>query len=302
MSGVLSSFDEHASTELHGWLLARPIESLPKGTRITVIPDAELGAVPFEVLARAHPGGQLEFAAQSYAFAYSPSATVLRHQRKGIERQASGRARSRLLAMGDPVYDVSDPRTGHAGRPTRSGRQDALRSYSQERTLGLFKRLPWTAEEVRAVAAAVGQSKVLADVRLGHEASEATFKTTDVSSYRYLHFATHGVLAGDLPYLQQPALVLSQVGDLKGEDGFLTMNEVLNLPLDADLTTLSACQTGLGERLSGEGVMGRRRGNRSAHGSFLWSPFKRDPDRASTGACKARSSEQRGMESSVFLG
>ena len=65
------------------------------------------------------------------------------------------------------------------------------------------------------------------DIRLGRAANEKDLKALDLGAYRFLHFATHGVLAGDVPYLNQPALVLSQTADLGGEDGFLTMSEVL---------------------------------------------------------------------------
>jgi CHAT domain-containing protein len=105
----------------------------------------------------------------------------------------------------------------------------------------------------------LGVSVQSPDIRLGNNANEYDVKTLDLTVYRYLHFATHGVLAGDIPYLKQPALVLSQVGNLKGEDGFLTMEEVLDLKLAADLTVLSACQTALGQEISGEGIMGLMR-------------------------------------------
>ena len=97
------------------------------------------------------------------------------------------------------------------------------------------------------------------DIRVGAAAVEHELKALDLTAYRYLHFATHGVLAEDVPYLKQPALVLSQVGDLRGEDGFLTMGEILGLKLQADLTVLSACQTGLGREVTGEGVVGLTR-------------------------------------------
>jgi CHAT domain-containing protein len=79
-----------------------------------------------------------------------------------------------------------------------------------------------------------------------------------LAPYQYIVFATHGILGTEVPYLQQPALVLSQVDTLE-EDGFLTMEEILGLRLNADLVTLSACQTGLGINVKGEGIIGLTR-------------------------------------------
>jgi len=123
-------------------------------------------------------------------------------------------------------------------------------------SLAYFKRLPETADEARAVVAAfpgAGQSRLL----LGADASESRLKRDpDLGAYTYLHFATHGVLSNDLPHLNEPALVLAWEEE---EDGFLTASEVARLELDAQLTILSACNTGNGEYFAGEGLMGMGR-------------------------------------------
>jgi CHAT domain-containing protein len=81
----------------------------------------------------------------------------------------------------------------------------------------------------------------------------------DLSKYRVLHFATHGLLNSRNPELS--GIVLSLV-DEKGRpvDGFLRLNEIYNLNLSADLVVLSACQTGLGKEIKGEGLIGLTRG------------------------------------------
>lgn len=93
------------------------------------------------------------------------------------------------------------------------------------------------------------------EVLIGFDASEGRVKSRDLTKYRYLHFALHGVLAYDVPYLKEPALVLAIDPDSK-EDGFLTLSEIYGLKLNADLVTLSACKTGLGLKVEGEGVIG----------------------------------------------
>jgi CHAT domain-containing protein len=135
----------------------------------------------------------------------------------------------------------------------------AAREQIKKRGLPLFNPLPATRAEVNRIAATLGVPPDSPDIRLGRAADERDIKALDLGVYRYLHFATHGVLAGDVPYLNQPALVLSQTADLGGEDGFLTMSEVLKLPLRADMVVLSACQTALGREVTGEGVVGLTR-------------------------------------------
>jgi CHAT domain-containing protein len=93
------------------------------------------------------------------------------------------------------------------------------------------------------------------DVYLHERASEALVKKMDLSRRRIVAFATHGLIPGDLNGLTQPALALSapEVAG-GGDDGLLTMEEIIGLKLDADWVVLSACNTGAGEGAGGEAV------------------------------------------------
>ena len=117
-------------------------------------------------------------------------------------------------------------------------------------------RLPDTAEELRSIALALqaDPSKVLF---LGKSASEATVKTMNLSGFKILAFATHGLVPGELNGLTQPALALSSP-TVTGEDGdgLLTMEEILGLKLDADWVILSACNTGAGAGAGAEAASG----------------------------------------------
>ena len=88
-------------------------------------------------------------------------------------------------------------------------------------------------------------------ISMGIDASEKNIKQLDLADYQYIHMATHGVLSGDIPFILEPALILNQVEN-RENDGFLKMNEVLGLRLNADLVVLSACKTALGKELRGE--------------------------------------------------
>ena len=105
-----------------------------------------------------------------------------------------------------------------------------------------------------ALALEADPAKVL---NLGRDANESKVKTTDLSRYRIIEFATHGLVPGDVDGLTQPALALTapQVADVDG-DGLLTMEEILALKLDADWVVLSACNTAAGSGAGAEAVSG----------------------------------------------
>jgi len=93
----------------------------------------------------------------------------------------------------------------------------------------------------------------------GFQANRATATGPDLSRYRIIHFATHGLLNSEHPLLS--GLVFSLVDENgKPQDGFLRMHEIYNLQLPAELVVLSACQTALGEEIKGEGLVGLARG------------------------------------------
>ncbi len=112
--------------------------------------------------------------------------------------------------------------------------------------------MPETRLEVETAASSLGQQW---ELLLGPEASEPTLRATGLETRQYVHFATHGVLGSQIPDVREPALVLSQRAE-SAADRFLTFTEVLELDLSADLTVLSACNTGSGEGFAGEGTMG----------------------------------------------
>jgi CHAT domain-containing protein len=111
--------------------------------------------------------------------------------------------------------------------------------------------LPATMDEVKSISGLFGKGAVMAT---GKEANEALVKGGSLANYRYLHFATHGIVDERAPELSRIYLQ-----DGVGEDGNVFSGEIFNLKLNADLAVLSACQTGLGKFSKGEGVIGLSR-------------------------------------------
>jgi len=154
-----------------------------------------------------------------------------------------------LLAIGDPVFEPT--RMAAAGkRVTRAVSQRTRRLPASD--IPHFSTLPRTHDEVEYIAGLfpADRRKVL----LGRQSTEAAFKREPLKHYRRLHFATHSLIDEKTP--ARSAIVLT-AGD--AEDGLLDVSEISQLDLDCDLVVVSACQTGRGQLLSGEGIVGLSR-------------------------------------------
>jgi CHAT domain-containing protein len=162
--------------------------------------------------------------------------------------------------LADPVFSRDDSRVSHPGVALQASTQalpsDVLRS-AEESGLKDFVRLRFSRAEADAISALVTDSQRLEAVDF--VANLATARSADLSQYRILHFATHGLINSQHPELS--GIVLSLV-DQNGEpqDGFLRLGEIYGLRLNADLVVLSACQTALGKEIKGEGLIGLTRG------------------------------------------
>ena len=148
--------------------------------------------------------------------------------------------RGELKTRGLPVRLRAAPRTGEL----------------DSAGLGQLPRLPDTADEVLSIASVLS-ANLTQDVFLGRRANEDVLKATDLSRYKVIIFATHGLVPGDLDGLTQPALALSTQKITGGkEDGLLTMGEIMGLKMDADWVVLSACNTGSANGAGAEAVSG----------------------------------------------
>jgi len=116
--------------------------------------------------------------------------------------------------------------------------------------------LPATLTEVEKIKSLFDENGLEADIFLKDEAHEEVVKSPQLQKYKYLHFATHGIVDEEYPELSQVFLTSD---DDETHDGDLYSGEIYNLKINADLVTLSACQTGLGKVTKGEGIMGLSR-------------------------------------------
>ncbi len=257
-----------ASNALYKVVL-EPAAAMIGEKRLMVVADGALNYVPFEVLLKTADAGDfasLGYLVKSNEIVYAPSASVV-----GAIKQQRANTNSRaVLVIADPVFNSNDARAkkGTAAATTDAevrglGIQSALADVdgnapaSNAAMEGLpLARLNGTRVEAEQISKLAKTSGGQADIWLDLDASEENLGTRDISKYRIIHVATHGLLNAERP--QFTGVVLSLVGN-KTRDGFVRTDEVFNLHLGSPLVMLSACETGLGKEKRGEGVMGLTR-------------------------------------------
>jgi CHAT domain-containing protein len=273
-------FDLALAHELYVKLL-KPVESGWKSAKsLIVVTNGALGYLPLGLL----PTGPVElkpdggplfsnyrdvpWLARTHTVTLVPSAMALRTLRQS---PPGSNRREPIIGFGDPYFNAEQ--AAEAEQSERASivvaaadaatvtRSPVLARRSSPQTIdspeiATLPRLPDTAAELKSIAVALkaDPSKAL---YLGKKANEKTVKETDLSRFRVVAFATHGLLPGDLDGLTQPALAMTApaVAGVPG-DGLLTMEEILALKLDADWVVLSACNTGAGAGLGAEAVSG----------------------------------------------
>lgn len=233
-----------------------------KSQNFVFIPDDVLFALPFELYSP--NASKQDFVFLDKTSAYYPSAVSFR-----LARTASHQAewQEAFLGLADPITSPEDDRfeptmailPAATQSPDRNGQgSDSQRALSAEpdrlKARGfLFERLPGTTVEVQNIAALLKKRNEQVEVRVGIAATKDELLDTDLSKFRFLHFATHGVLPVDTG-IREPALVLSFDGVAQAHM-FLSMSEILGLKLRAESVVLSACNTGSGKISRAEGVM-----------------------------------------------
>jgi CHAT domain-containing protein/tetratricopeptide (TPR) repeat protein len=279
MLSDIPAFDLALAHELYAALLAPVAEAWKPAGDLIVVTNGALGLLPLSLLPMALSTiteTEVPFAAyravpwlvRTHAVTTVPSVAALQTLRALPPGKSS---RDKLIGFGDPLFSVEQ--AAEADKPVEVAEASAtvtrgFRGMRLERRstpqleevdsaqLAMLPRLPDTADELKAIAAALEADPKKA-LFLGKEANERKVKASPLERFRILAFATHGLVPGDLDGLVQPALALSapEVAD-SGGDGLLTMEEILTLKLDADWVVLSACNTGSGAGAGAEAASG----------------------------------------------
>jgi CHAT domain-containing protein len=229
-------------------LIVAPVrQSIAAKKKLLIVPSGVLWSIPFEVLFTplnkedektlfvpsnaAVSFSELEYLVKNASIVYCQSASIFYHSR---HLQSAGE--QSLIAF-------ADPSKSYASFPTSGDVQRDSVMYS----------LPSAREEARTIAQLF--PPLARTVLVGDTASEANAKQLLQNAHaQVIHFATHGFLTSDS--VKRVGLVLNASGD---EDGILESSEIARLKIHADVVVLSACETGLGKQVAGEGTMGLAR-------------------------------------------
>jgi CHAT domain-containing protein/Tfp pilus assembly protein PilF len=247
-------------------LVAPAGDVLAERRRLLIAPDGPLYLLPFEALLTAPVTGRggssggtyhdLPYLLRDHVVSYVPSASALAEFRAARPPGTAGSAGSdragpgkRFLAFADPWYGSSQ-----AAALRAAGSPEAPPATTATRAAPLAA-LPGSGREVALIAGLYPPADVA--LYLDRAATEANVKSNPLlAGARRIHFATHGLIDEQHPLLSGLALSRSTAED---DDGMLRTAEIFGLDLSADLVVLSACETGLGKQVSGEGMVGLAR-------------------------------------------
>ena len=247
----LNAFDVELSFRLYSILFKDIDELLGQADRVIIIPDEILSKISFSTL-KTGIENEAHFLGEKYLLTYFQSVSAL-----NLYRQLASEAKSNagVLIVADPEYSMTTEISNTAYASANTEFTVSLMRAVEEGSGSspVFNRLLKTRRMAEEIGAMFGtQARTL----LGTNANEPALAQMDLGQYKYLIFATHGILKGQMGLIDEPSLVLTRLSEKPDEDGFLTAGEVLGLELNADLVSLTACHTGEGEMLRGEGVMG----------------------------------------------
>lgn len=269
LAGLEDQFRE-AAARLSRMLLGPAAAELGR-KRLLIVAEGSLQLVPFaalplpEAAAAGGDGERLLKAASlsslneppplgvEHEIVNLPSASTLAALRNTVQRRQ--RPPKAVAVLADPVFDPEDfrLRSSVKSRPRPEAPSDASRSFG-----AALPRLPSSRKEGKDILAAAPAN--MSTAAFDFDANRSMVTGERLSQYRIVHFATHGVFNDRQPELSGVVLSLFDARGRPREDGFLRLHDIYNLHLPVDMVVLSACQTGLGKQVRGEGLIGLTRG------------------------------------------
>lgn len=275
--GRMLEFDVAQAAMLYEALL-KPVESAWKGAHtLMVVANGALAQLPFSVLPTAPTAlaaeqgprferyKQVPWLIKEAGIVQLPAVNTLVTLRALPQGNAQ---RTAFAGFGDPQFgaqqvavagDANTTVTRNLGiqRVTEAGLREGS-APANYIAYSALPPLPDTREEILAIANAL-KADTSKDVFLGLQASKQNVKSANLATRRIVAFATHGLIPGDFPNLDEPALALSSP-DGTAESGLLTLGDILALKMDADWVVLSACNTAAGDGAGAEAISGLGRG------------------------------------------
>ena len=220
------------------------------GKKLIVVADGRLHYFPLGALPMPGSVGD-EPILLSNEVVYSPSASALKILR--MERKSERKPTKDLLVFADPVFSISDERIAGLETTNNGILATIFSPFRSIESLESMPRLPASEQEAISISDVVGTDRTT--VRLGFDASRDGVLHGGIEEYKVLHFATHGLIDEKRPELSGILLSLYNKEGKQPDGGFIRLQDVYGLRLNSDLVVLSACDTGIGKEVKGEGLM-----------------------------------------------
>jgi CHAT domain-containing protein len=273
------------ATEELAQLVLRPLAEELNARRIIIVADGALHYVPFQLLPS--PSGERKPLITNYEIVNAPSASILGELRK--EQQHRGPSAKLLAAFGDPVFEAnySEFKGSSSGellvsksdqlQPSRRARRD-IEIDGDRFDPSAIKPLAFSKLELGKLRDLAGAASFVAR---GFAASREVLTHLDLSQFSVLHFATHGLFDPRQP--EMSGFFLSMIDDSgRPQNGFITIADIYALHAPVDLVVLSACRTGLGRDVRGEGLIGLTSGFMHAGASSVAASLWKVDDQATS--------------------
>jgi CHAT domain-containing protein/exonuclease VII small subunit len=232
------------------------LQRLQGKKRLIISPDGALAQIPFETLI---VDDKPVIATHSVSYVQSLSVLKLLKERENAYQSITNRGT--LLAMGAAPYQVNN-RSNETRESSNLDIEKLLtRSSDPQRYQEAFRargstwdNLPNSKIELEALKNIFSEARIYQGINASEAQLQKLNENKTLANYHYLVFSAHGHLDMEIPALS--AIVLDQVNKTEGTDGYVTASEWPSYDLRSDLMVLSACQTGVGKVMQGEGVMG----------------------------------------------